>query len=331
MPPENLKFQEFNFPDKFLFQVSNQTLYSDIYFPELRVNESNLNSNSQVNNLSLKKLAKPLDNSLDFNIIQKKTSLDNSFFCNILENRFYYSFQFEKEFSFYISKNNPKECFYSTNSDSTDKLRHLYLDYVLPHILSLEYELVLHSSVLSLNNLGITIIGNSGTGKSTLVAALISKKWKLISDDFCLVCKNNLLTPSYPSIRLWPDSYKLFKKEELGVTEELQVTGDSPKLKLKIKDEKFNNNKVPIKSIFTLEPNLNLKSNYKLEKKEQKDTLVKLISSSYILDLNSSSKQFNKAGEIVKNIPVYSLAYKHKKVATDEVCLLINELVSQFI
>jgi hypothetical protein len=88
-------------------------------------------------------------------------------------------------------------------------LRHLLLDHVLPRVLAHAGHVVLHGALLSVDGVGVAILGPSGVGKSTLAAALAGTGAELLSDDGLLIEARRdgiWATATYPSLRLWPDS-----------------------------------------------------------------------------------------------------------------------------
>ena len=72
-------------------------------------------------------------------------------------------------------------------------VRHLFLDSVIPLILSRREPLVLHASAILFDGRAIAFIGTSGQGKSTLAASHSQLGYSLISDDY-LVFRHDLRT-----------------------------------------------------------------------------------------------------------------------------------------
>ena len=65
-------------------------------------------------------------------------------------------------------------------------VRHLFLDQVMPLVLSLAGRTVLHASAVSTGNGAIAFSGESGRGKSTLAGAFVNHGASLMTDD-CLL------------------------------------------------------------------------------------------------------------------------------------------------
>ncbi len=92
---------------------------------------------------------------------------------------------------------------------SLSSVPHIVLDQVLPLYLSMQDQLVLHAGTVASPKGAVAFLGPSGHGKSTLTASLCEWGWKLLADD-CLLIKQKAeqywAIPSYPAIRMWPDS-----------------------------------------------------------------------------------------------------------------------------
>ncbi|HCU53759.1 MAG TPA: hypothetical protein DIC36_05610, partial [Gammaproteobacteria bacterium] len=88
-------------------------------------------------------------------------------------------------------------------------LQHLYLNQVLPLALSMQDKLVFHASAVEIGGAAVAFMGESGRGKSTLVASFATSGLRFLTDDG-LVVENIAgewcILPSHPSIRLWEDS-----------------------------------------------------------------------------------------------------------------------------
>jgi hypothetical protein len=95
------------------------------------------------------------------------------------------------------------------NPDSpVETIRHLFLDQVIPLLLSQWGKLVLHASAVATPEGAIAFAGMTGMGKSTLTASFAEQGFALLTDD-CLLLEEKggalFATPSYPGLRLWDD------------------------------------------------------------------------------------------------------------------------------
>lgn len=94
-------------------------------------------------------------------------------------------------------------------SPDASTLEHLLLDQVLPRVLAQQGELVIHAALADIEGRLALFLGDSGRGKSTLAAMLHRLGHRLASDDCVLLQTNGSVVtalPTYPSLRLWPDS-----------------------------------------------------------------------------------------------------------------------------
>lgn len=96
--------------------------------------------------------------------------------------------------------------------DDDDLLAHLVLDHMLPRIVSLRGDLMLHGAgAVGPSGLVHVFLGESGMGKSTLGSAMAARGWPLIDDDGIRVITVDgrpHAVPGYAGVRLLPDSAK---------------------------------------------------------------------------------------------------------------------------
>jgi hypothetical protein len=92
---------------------------------------------------------------------------------------------------------------------SAASVSHVILDQVLPYVLALRGEIVLHASAVVIDGGGIAFLGPSGMGKSTLATSLGQEGHDVLTDD-CAVVRwvdtAPVVEPSYPGLRLWSES-----------------------------------------------------------------------------------------------------------------------------
>jgi len=88
-------------------------------------------------------------------------------------------------------------------------LEHLLLDQVIPRIMAQQGNAVVHGSCVQLvDGRVIAIVGDTGTGKSTLASGFFLDGATLLTDDSFLVRVRNKgvnLVPGYRTLRLWPE------------------------------------------------------------------------------------------------------------------------------
>ena len=90
-----------------------------------------------------------------------------------------------------------------------DTCDHLYLNQVLPLVLSRQGKLVFHASAVEVEGGAVAFLGESGRGKSTLAASFAASGSRFLTDDGLVVrpeSKGFRILPTHPSLRLWQDS-----------------------------------------------------------------------------------------------------------------------------
>ena len=88
-------------------------------------------------------------------------------------------------------------------------MRHLFLDQIMPLLLSLTGEYVMHASAVEHDGRAIAFVGESGAGKSTMAAAFGRAAGRILADDSVIVREiagQFLASAPYASLRLWEDS-----------------------------------------------------------------------------------------------------------------------------
>jgi ABC-type iron transport system FetAB ATPase subunit len=90
-------------------------------------------------------------------------------------------------------------------------IEHLYLNQVLPLLLSHSGHLVLHGSAVVVQGAAVAFLGFSGAGKSTLATSLALMGHPFLTDDGLLLDRSEgrkgySVLPSHPTVRLWEDS-----------------------------------------------------------------------------------------------------------------------------
>lgn len=88
-------------------------------------------------------------------------------------------------------------------------VRHLMLNQVLPLVLSRRGRFVLHAAAIAVGGEVMGLVGATGSGKSTLVAACGRLGAAVVADDSLVLHRRGdgwVAVPSYPAVRLWPDA-----------------------------------------------------------------------------------------------------------------------------
>lgn len=159
-------------------------------------------------------------------------------------------------------------------------LRHLLLDQVIPLVLSLRRELVLHASAVDVAGSAIAFMGESGRGKSTLAAFFCKEGARLVTDD-CLLLRGEAAVASYPAVRIWRGAEKRSVKAA-------PCAGP-----------------VPLAAVYLLEEGEAIR----FEPLAPRDACVELLRGAFILDVDSQRGWFDAAARAAARIRVSRLFY----------------------
>ncbi len=86
----------------------------------------------------------------------------------------------------------------------------------------------LHAGVMARDNRAVVFTGKSGTGKTSLAAALLARNWKYVCDEFALIDPDSLLVYPFPKpLSIKPSGLELIRKLELPICDQDWV---SPKV-----------------------------------------------------------------------------------------------------
>ena len=88
-------------------------------------------------------------------------------------------------------------------------LRYSIIGAALNHLLHQRRLLLVHASVVAIDDQAVAFVGESGWGKSTLAAYMQTRGHSLVSDDALVVdmetSKIPIVLPGFPQRKLWPD------------------------------------------------------------------------------------------------------------------------------
>lgn len=175
---------------KYTYLIGGITIESDIFFPELIQTD------------------RKADVQVMYGEVPEHLEQNNVDFPFIEANENQYLLKLEKIGRLLVENGTKITIQKSPNAKSKD-----LENYVLTNsigALSYQRDLIpMHGGVFIHNNKGILISGSSGNGKSTLLASLYKKGFKIISDDISnleIVDGKLFVYPSFPSILLWKDT-----------------------------------------------------------------------------------------------------------------------------
>ena len=137
-------------------------------------------------------------------------------------------------------------------SFSQQSTQHLLFDQILPRILAHEGELVLHAAGVTVANEAILFMGSSGSGKSSLAAAMHNWGFRLLGDDAIVASTVNTgdARAIYRSLRLFPDSIAALVDSSAELT---AVAAYTSKRNVAYADDSPSEETLPIRAVFILD------------------------------------------------------------------------------
>lgn len=138
-----------------------------------------------------------------------------------------YVLRFPNLADFEVSADGSKVTCSPTPGVSEGTADHLFLNQVLPLVLSKRGKLVFHASAVEVPEGAIAFLAEAGRGKSTLAASFALNGYRFLTDDGLVVESDGdgyQVMPSLPSIRLWEDSSKMLVDREIKTASPLHFT-----------------------------------------------------------------------------------------------------------
>jgi hypothetical protein len=197
-----------------------------------------------------------------------------------------------------------------------ETIRHLFLDQVIPLVLSALGRLVLHASAVVASEGAIAFLGDAGQGKSTISGTFAKQGFPLLTDD-CLLLEEDdgqlFGHPSYPGLRLRPDTIAaLFGQEPARC----QVAHYTEKKRLRLDNGRlpFCADPILLRRIYVLAPSeeTNDPQVISLAPLPPRDTFMELVKHTYRLDITdraSLGDEFEGLGRVAASLPICRLAF----------------------
>ncbi len=197
-----------------------------------------------------------------------------------------------------------------------ETLRHLFLDQVLPRLLAGRDQIVLHAGAVVIGGEAVGFLGESGSGKSTLCVSLANLGNPLITDDSLLLRRLEgriVCIPSYPGVRLWPESVSALFTESAEVA---PVAHYMNKYRLSADRNPFSfaAEPFPLRKIYLIEPfdDGAPSKEVSIAPLTASRVFKPLLDSAYRLDVHNRTgltDEFNLLAEIAAGVPFARLCY----------------------
>ncbi len=192
---------------------------------------------------------------------------------------------------------------------SSDALRHLLLDQVLPRVLAHRGRLVLHAGAVEVAGRAVALIGETGRGKSTLVASLHTAGHPALTDDGLVVSDGGgelRALPLYAGLRLWPSSIAGL---EAALAATLPVADGSSKRRVPLDGELAPRT---LAAVFVLDAPSTAAGEIAAAPMSRRAACVEVLRSAFQLDLGDRQRAaalLDAAVRLVDRVPVLALRY----------------------
>jgi hypothetical protein len=235
-------------------------------------------------------------------------TIDRSVWLRIERLRRGYALHFPGLASFLVSPDGRIECD-SEKGTPRATLVHLFLNQVLPLVLSARGGFVLHGSAVEIAGASAAFLGPTGRGKSTLAASFVAHGARPITDD-CLVVDpvTRRALPCYPSLRLWPESLEAVRGSGRMLGPAAHYTS---KQRLFVRNgERFDHTPVPLGPFYFL--GTRRRSRIAIEALSAHEAFLELVKHSFILDpqrARNLKSQFRSAARLARFARAFRLSY----------------------
>jgi hypothetical protein len=183
---------------------------------------------------------------------------------------------------------------------------HLYLNQVLPLMLSKQGKLVFHASAVEIADSAVAFVAESGRGKSTLAASFAISGFRFLTDDGLVAEVSGhgyRVLPSHPSIRLWEDSEEALIPSRAQTSPALEFTSKSRFLAGE--DIVFCDQPRPLRRVYVLGDGR--ASEITFQRMSAAEAVVEWVKHSFLLDVEEKPLLASHFDEVAKlaNQPIY--------------------------
>jgi hypothetical protein len=192
--------------------------------------------------------------------------------------------------------------------------QHLYLNQVLPLVLSKRGKLVFHASAVEVAGGAVVFAAESGRGKSTLAASFAVSGYRFLTDDGLVVeptAGGHDVLPSHPSIRLWADSEEALIAPRVDRAAALSYTSKSRVLAGE--DVRFCDQPRPLRRVYFLGDGS--AGSIRFQALRPADALVEWVKHSFLLDVEERPRlasHFDQVARLASQPIHYRLDYPRR-------------------
>jgi hypothetical protein len=195
-----------------------------------------------------------------------------------------------------------------TSEAPDETLRHLLLDHVVPLVMGHRGELVLHASGVVIDGGALLFIARSGSGKSTIAAALGARGGRVVADDAVALRHEGqalLAIGAYSGLRLWGPT----GKRRIDLETSPGPSADAP---------------VRVAGIYVLDPSP--ADSIRIDPLAPREAVMALVANSYVLDCGDRDRLEHQLDRVIscnRASSVRRLVFPHDAARLEELCRLL--------
>lgn len=179
---------------------------------------------------------------------------------------------------------------------------------VIGWVLRLRGCVCLHASAIAIDGRAVAFVGASGTGKSTTAAAFANRGYAVLADDVVAISgppDSLLVTPSYPELRLWPESMAALyghvsrEHEHSATTEKFHVD-------VRAMGQEYQDAPLPLAAIYILNDEDHSGAN-QVRPLSHREALIILVANTHagrLLDRTAREEEFELLASLVARVRV---------------------------
>ncbi len=213
-----------------------------------------------------------------------------------------------------------------------ESIVHLFLDMVMPLVLSQQGRLVLHAGAVSVFGNIIAFLGETGQGKSSITASFGLKGYPVVTDDCLVVDKKNETpwgVPLYPGLRLWPDAVLAIFGDDLSLPDVAHYT-NKQRLGPGADVLTFRSEPGPLGGMYVLSAKSGNRDDRSvtIDPLTPREAFMELVKHPYRLGLDNREwlkEEFQALGRLVNSLAVRRVTYPRNYGLLPKVCEAILE------
>ena len=227
-----------------------------------------------------------------------------------------YLLRFNEIGDFFIHKSGREIVSMPRSGISSNTVRHLLLNQVIPLVINLRGGEALHASAILTSRGVVAFAGAAGSGKSTLAGSFLLSGHQHMSDDCLALLEKDqeiYAIPAYPGLRLWDDALShLFGKN--GAHESVSHYTDKRRVQLQKKLEAHCTESQPLRRLYAIaDPSeTERKTEIMIERLSPRESFMALVRCAFRLDITDNKmlkRQFYFLERVVSAVSIRRLFF----------------------